>query len=217
MDIQVYKKSFSDPLYLKKFLFKSAILFLIIGGLVWLFYGIFETNLVKDIFGKGILSKTIYILVGLSALGIMFDRDTYLPFLGPTIAPCAALQNRVPAGATRDVKVSVTPNAKVFYWASEPATQGLDKVNSWKEAYGKYDNVGIATADANGVAILKVREPQMYAVPWMGVLRPHVHYRICEPNGFMTSVNTAYIDNKVEGFECNALPVGPLNKKYTYM
>ena len=115
--------------YVQKLLFKLAIVLLIIGGLNWLLFGLFDVNLVAAIFGKGTLATIIYVLVGVSALTIMFDRDTYLPFLGPMIAPCSVLQNREPPGATKEVKVIVTPNTKVLYWAAEPASDKLEKLN----------------------------------------------------------------------------------------
>jgi hypothetical protein len=174
----------------------------IIGGINWLLFGLFDLNLVSAIFGKGFLATLIYVLVGVSALAIMFDRDTYLPFLGPMVAPCSVLQNREPPGATKEIKVIVTPNTKVLYWAAEPASDKLEKLNSWKQAYLDYDNAGVTTSNGEGVAILKVREPQSYKVPFKGQLQPHVHYRVCGEAGWMGKINTIFVnDNKVEGFE----------------
>jgi uncharacterized membrane protein YuzA (DUF378 family) len=102
------------PLYIKKMLFKIAMVLLIIGGLNWLSVGTFNTDLVRAVFGAGLISDCIYILVGLAAVTIMCDRDTYLPFLGPTVVPCSVLQDRVPPGATKEVKIIVKPNAKVI-------------------------------------------------------------------------------------------------------
>jgi uncharacterized membrane protein YuzA (DUF378 family) len=72
--------------YLQKLAFKIAISLLIIGGLNWLLVGLFNVNIVSRIFGKSIITTFIYVLVGVSALAIVFDRDTYLPFLGPMVA-----------------------------------------------------------------------------------------------------------------------------------
>jgi len=188
--------------YLKKLLFKLAILLLIIGGLNWFLVGVFDVNVVSGLFGDGIITKLIYILVGLSALSIMFDRDTYLPFLGPTVAPCSVLQDQTPSGANKDIKVIVTPNTKVLYWAAEPQTEKLEKLNSWKQAYLEYNNAGVATSNADGIAILKVREPQAYRVPIKGNLPPHVHYRVCGEAGWMGRINTVFLtENGPEGFE----------------
>jgi len=193
---------FFDRLYQQKLFFKIAMVLLIVGGINWLTVGLLDVDMVEAVFGRGVVGRIVYIAVGLSALAIMFDRDTYLPFLGPTLAPCSALVDRVPAGATREVVVRVEPGSKVLYWASEPSTTGLEKMVSWKEAYGRYENAGVATANMNGDVVLKVREPQPYAVPWKGELATHVHYRVCGPNGFMQRVRTVWLaGNRVEGFD----------------
>ena len=194
-----------DTLYLEKWLFKMAMVLLIIGGINWLFVGAFGYDFIKTVFGSGFIARFIYVLVGVSAIAIMFDRDTYLPFLGPMVAPCAGIENRVPPGATREVRVTVAPNTKVMYWASEPSTKALDTLPTWSEAYAKYENVGVATSDANGVVVMKVREPQPYTVPWKGRLEPHVHYRVCRGDGFMERIKTVYVkDGAVEGFQSGA-------------
>lgn len=188
--------------YVKKLLFKVAMVLLIIGGLNWLLFGLFDVNLVSGIFGKSFLATLIYVLVGVSALTIMFDRDTYLPFLGPMVAPCSVLDNRDPPGATREVKVVVEPNVKVIYWAAEPASAKLEKLNSWKQAYLEYQNAGVATSNGEGIAVLKIREPQGYKVPFKGELSPHVHYRVCGEAGWMGRINTVFLNQApVEGFE----------------
>jgi uncharacterized protein len=188
--------------YVRKLLFKIAMVLLIVGGVNWLLFGLFEVNLVSGIFGKSSFATFIYVLVGISALTIMFDRDTYLPFLGPMVAPCSVLENREPPGATKEVKVIVEPNVKVIYWAAEPASENLKKINSWKQAYLNYDNAGVTTSNGEGVAVLKVREPQGYKVPFKGPLEPHVHYRVCGEAGWMGKINTTFLNQpKVEGFE----------------
>lgn len=191
-----------DQLYLQKLAFKMAMVLLIIGGINWLFVGLFNTNVVTAIFGKGLISRSIFIIVGLCAIAIMMDRDTYLPFLGPMVAPCSAIQDRTPPGATKDVVVHVEPYAKVLYWAAEPATEHLEKVGNWKKAYQDYENAGVASANADGMCILKVREPQPYSVPFKGTLKPHVHFRICSPKGWMGRIKTVFLeDSRIEGFE----------------
>jgi uncharacterized membrane protein YuzA (DUF378 family) len=192
--------------YVQKLLFKLAAVLLIIGGLNWLLFGLFDMNLVSGIFGKSFFATLIYVLVGLSAIFIMFDRNTYLPFLGPMVAPCSVLENRDPPGATREVKVVVEPNTKIIYWAAEPASENLKKLNSWKQAYLDYQNAGVTTSNGEGVAVFKVRDPQPYKVPFKGRLEPHVHYRVCGEVGWMGEIKTVYVNqNKVEGFENNKI------------
>jgi uncharacterized membrane protein YuzA (DUF378 family) len=191
------------PMYLQKFLFKIAMVLLIAGGLNWLSIALFDCNLVCTVFGDGVISKLIYILVGLSALGVMLDRDTYLPFLGPMVAPCTVLENREPPGATKEIKVIVPANSKVIYWAAEPGAENMKQLKSWKDAYVKYENAGVATANADGIAILKVRPPQSYKVPFKGKIESHVHYRVCGDAGWMGSIQTAFVNHDgPEGFEC---------------
>ena len=172
---------------------------LIASALNWLFLAVFDVNALETLFGKT-LAHILYILVGIAALSVMFFRDSYLPFLGPMVAPCSVLQNREPPGATKDVKVLVPAHAKVIYWAAEPASEDLKTVQSAMDAYQKFDNAGVTTANADGVAILKVREPQPYTVPFMGKLDSHVHYRVCGESGFMGRVNTTYVGHP-EAFE----------------
>ena len=187
--------------YVKKLLFKMAMVLIIVGALNWLFLGLIGVNPLEQAVGKSVAS-VVYVLVGISALAMMFDRDTYLPFLGPMVAPCSVLQNREPPGATKEIKVIVLPNAKVIYWAAEPASEALKTVKSWNDAYQQYENAGVSTANADGIAILKVREPQSYKVPLWGKLESHVHYRVCGEAGWMGRVNTASINHAgPEGFE----------------
>ena len=50
-----------------------ALILVIIGGLNWLLVGLFGFNLVAAIFGDtAVISKIIYILVGLSSIYIIF-------------------------------------------------------------------------------------------------------------------------------------------------
>ena len=190
-----------SPLYLSKLAYKVAILLIVIGALNWLIVGVMNVNLLERLVGPSI-STILYVLVGLSALYVMFDRDTYLPFLGPALVPCSVLQVREPPGATKEVKVVMAPHTKVLYWAAEPAADGLKKLNSWMDAYQKYDNAGVAVSNSDGVALLKVRDPQSYKVPFMGKLESHIHYRVCGDSGFMGRVETTYLNHAgPEGFE----------------
>lgn len=190
--------------YIQKLLFKIGMILLMIGGINCLLIGAFDFNLLSAIFGESLIMTIIYILIGVSALVIMFDRDTYLPFLGPMVMPCSVLEIRDPPGATREIKVIVEPNVKVIYWAAEPAADNLAKINSWKQAYLNYENAGVTISSGDGTAILKVRDPQGYKVPFKGELHPHVHYRVCGEAGWLGKVNTAFINQKpVEGFETN--------------
>ena len=157
-----------------------AIGLVIIGAVNWGLVGTIKVDLVAKLFGKGVLARSLYILIGLAALSLMFHRDTYLPFLGESIMPCS----------------------KVLYWASEPATEHLKEINNWQKAYTDYENAGVATADPTGEAVLKVREPQAYTVPLKGRIEPHIHFRVCGDGGWMGHVKTVFLaDGHIEGFQ----------------
>ena len=190
-----------DPVFARTLLFKLGMIFLIIIGVNSFFSKIFNLELLEELVGYGFLSKLFYFFAGIAAFTVMFDRDTYLPFLGPMVAPCSVLQDSVPSGATTSVRVTVTPNAKVLFWAAEPANAKFEKLNNWKTAYMNYDNAGVTTADENGIAILKVRNPQSYRVVLKGKLDAHIHYRVCGQAGWMGHIQTVKIkEQNVEGF-----------------
>ena len=194
-------------LYLQKLLFKIAMVLLIIGALNWLSIGVAGVNLVEKFLGRGTVgSRAVYILVGICAIAVMFNRDTYLPFLGETVMPCSVLPEQIPENADTEIEVKVPPMSKVLYWAAEPATEKLKELNDWSGAYLKYMNVGVVTANADGVATLHVRHPQPYRVPFKGRLEPHIHFRICSggADGFLGRIKTVFLsDGHVEGFLSN--------------
>ena len=187
---------------MNKTLFMFAMVFIIVGAANWFVIGLAKFNMLEKIFGSNsIIPRILYVIVGLSALAIAFDRDTYLPFLGETVLPCSLIPEAIPKGADTTVEVVVTPGAKVLYWAAEPGTEGLKKINDWRGAYLEFMNAGATTANAEGTAALLVRNPQPYKVPWKGRIEPHIHFRVCKENGMMGRIQTVYMaDGRVEGF-----------------
>jgi len=179
--------------YAKKLAYKAAMILLIVAALNYGAVAIFRFGFLELLLGRGIAARAIYGLIGFAALMIMFDRDTYLPFLGETVMPASVLAERLPAGASVAIKVRVPPGSKVMYWAAEPATEGLELMKDWREAYQTFENAGVTHADSRGNAILKVRPPQAYSVPFRGRLDPHVHYRVCHPDGMMGRVETVFL------------------------
>jgi uncharacterized membrane protein YuzA (DUF378 family) len=188
--------------YVMKLIFKWAMVLLILNGLNVFLMALFDVNVIRSILGKGWIRTTLQVLTGFAAIALMFQRDTYLPFLGPMVAPCGAFADRDPPGATKEIRITIKPRTKVLYWAAEPANESLKEVPSWKEAYQKYENAGVATSDGQGVAVLKIRAPGAYRVPFRGLLSPHVHYRVCDEAGWMGSIQTVPVDGKrpVEGY-----------------
>ena len=170
---------------------KAAMFFIIIGALNWGCIGILNKNIVEKILGnKSIFSKILYALIGVSALFLAFYRDTYLPFLGETVFPSSVLKEQTPAGATKRLQIKLKPHTKIIYWASEPG----DNINmkSFNLAYDKYENAGVTISNNEGIATIKIRQPQSYTVP-LKTLSPHVHYRVVTESGFLGPVNTYFL------------------------
>lgn len=153
------------------------------GSLNWLAIGVTNTNIVQTIFRSW--SPLIYILVGVSGLYFMTKRDYFLPFLAKTHLPCSEMVEKIPENANIAVPVTVTPNSNVIFWAADEAAD-----DPWT-AYNKYTNAGLVRSDANGIAVLRVRQPQPYSVMnGIKTLRPHIHYRVCSTDGFASRVET---------------------------
>lgn len=182
--------------YVQHKLYAVAILLVVIGGLNWGYVAFTGKDFVTYALGKGALANAIFLFVGLAAIAIAFYRDTYLPFLGQTVMPCSVLQASTPEGADVEIRVFVKPDAKVMYWAAEPANKDLKGLQDWRQAYLSYRNAGVAIADGSGYALLKMRKPQPYFVPLKGELMPHVHYRVCHGEGMLGRVQTVTLDGK---------------------
>lgn len=172
-----------------------AIAVVLVGALNWLSIGLWRFDFVVRALGKRAASW-VFIFVGVCALSLLFHRDTYLPFLGEAAVPCAVLSDRTPPGAAREVRLQVAPGAKVVFWAAEPDTEHLERLNDWRKAYLKFENAGVATADTEGNVVLRVREPQAYTVMGGRRIGPHIHYRVCsqEHAGMLGRVQTVFLD-----------------------
>ena len=192
----------TDPqtMYYSKKAYMIIMFLVFMGSINWLSIGLLGQDLVRLALPPR-YARWVYVVIGLAAVGLLFRRDVYLPFLGETLVPAGALAEKTPQNANDQVTVTTKPGAKVLYWATEPnPTQGKE-LPTWDVAYAGYENSGVVTADASGKAILRVRgPPQAYKVPMKGALQPHVHFRVCEANGFMGRVQTLFMrDGAVEG------------------
>jgi uncharacterized membrane protein YuzA (DUF378 family) len=179
---------------LDKWFHMIAVALVLVGGLNWGLIGAFGLNLVAAVLGRGVIANTVYVMVGLAALFLAFKRDTYLPFLGETVMPCSLMPDRIPEHADTEVAIhGIAPGAKIMYWATEPATDGLTRIKDWSHAYLEYANAGVTTADAGGHATLRIRKPQPYTVPVKGRLEAHVHWRVCGDGGMVGPVMTTTV------------------------
>jgi len=182
--------------YLQHKIYMITLALVIIGGINWGLTA-FNFNLVDLLVSNlnklvGItthLDKVIYIIVALSAIKLAISRDNWLPFLGKTVLP----ENLIPMQELKGntiVKVNVSPNTKVAYWASSKVGDGIPTV---EKAYGNYSNGGVVMSDKNGVATLVFNEGTSYKVPTGREIYRHVHYRELKGEyGMIGPVQTQY-------------------------
>jgi hypothetical protein len=154
-----------------------------------------------SLFGKLSLAPRIfYIIVATSAIYVGLSRDSYLPFLGETVVPSSLLVEKTPENADLKVRILAAKGKKVLYWAAKSENNTKIALKDWREAYGNFENAGVAIAGDDGSALLQVQRPQSYWVPPGRRLEPHVHYRICSDDGTMGPVRSLFIEERVEGF-----------------
>jgi len=61
----------------KKIVHIVAFILLVIGGINWLLFGIFDTDLVQNVFGTSpTLAEIVYILIGASAIYLVFTHKS---------------------------------------------------------------------------------------------------------------------------------------------
>jgi uncharacterized membrane protein YuzA (DUF378 family) len=171
-----------------------AKLLLVIGGFIWGVYGLMTINVVKRILPHPSAQKALYILFGIAAIILLFDKTFYLPFLSKTVLPNNMLKSDFnPDGSMNQIKVQVKvpANTRVIFWASNNKNDN----DSVKVAYGKFENSGITTSDSNGIATLVLHRPSGYRVPTRK-LKPHVHYRYVLSDSMLSNVFTKRLTKK---------------------
>ena len=98
-----------------------------------------------------------------------------------------SLLPRAPDKASQEVRVQVEPLSTVIYWAAESATLVQ---NNPLMAYAKNENAGVAIADDSGIAILKIRDPE---VAKEFTIDAHVYHRVCKGFGMFGRVKVTSI------------------------
>jgi len=185
----------------EKYLYAASLMLLVFSGLNWGLVAIFKTDILMSLFGKpSLVPRIFYILVAISAIYVGVSRDSYLPFLGETVVPSSLLVEKVPENADLKVRILAPKGKKILYWAAKPENNKNAAVKDWREAYGYFENAGVAIAGDDGSALLQVQRPQSYWVPPGRRLQPHVHYRICNDDGTMGAIRSLFIEERVEGF-----------------
>lgn len=134
--------------------------------------------------------KPFYLIVGVFAIMMALNKNTWLPFLGESVLPSILVQLKKIEG-NKTVKVHVKPNVKVAYWATKPTNKKPDP--NVRDAYDDYSNSGVVMSDENGIAILTLNKGSGYYVPTGKHIEPHLHYReLTDDFGMMGPVKTYY-------------------------
>jgi uncharacterized membrane protein YuzA (DUF378 family) len=181
----------------------------LIGAINWGVVGTFNIDLVKSLndytFKSDIFVRSIYIIVGIAALYMLFNRTYFLPFLGKTVLPPSVLKpyetkSESAKKLTIDVMDCDTAKAKyVMYWGANPGKPKDNKLTGPMEAYGDYSNYGVALVK-NNKADLKFECPINYKVNKFGVypreLPKHLHYRIAYNTGILSEVKTIELEKE---------------------
>ena len=155
-----------------------------------------------DLMDYIITNKTISNVFNIGLIGIalyyLFNRDFYLPFLGPAVIPIAKKDQQWQENMINVNLNNLPPNTNVIYWASQKSEGTFtDPIIAYKD----YSNSGIATSDQLGNVNIKIVCPSPYYVSKFGIkkklLNRHVHYRYELPDykGIYSSVQTKNIDS----------------------
>lgn len=165
---------------------------LILGGLHLGTQAVFKTNLLERLndFVNFDVETMICILIGLSALFLLLDRNFYLPFLGESVVPHSLLVSSTNTGSKKYIlQVDEKDAVKVIYWAANKGEE-KDQNQGPEKAYNGFKNSGI-TNIVNNSAILHFDCPQQYRVGLFNKKLPkHLHYRIVYNNGFISDIKT---------------------------
>ena len=99
-----------------------------------------------------------------------------------------------------EVKIKLSEKEKekysrVIYWAALPSSSLYTGLKEAKDAYGNFDNSGIAIFNSDGIANLTFAYPQRYYTSILGgVPQTHVHYSLVADYGMIDRVNTIKVD-----------------------
>ena len=133
--------------------------------------------------------KSIAVLTFIVCLLVVFQRKTYLPFLGETVFP-SMKNNTFPQKYYHFQHTIPQSNTSVVYWASTNNKWGK---GANETPYGNYDNSGIVTSDERGNVLFSLHTlPQSYKV-FGRTKAPHIHYRYLVKPGIWSDVYTYVI------------------------
>ena len=171
-------------------------LLIIIGSLNYLTSSVVNINIFKKITENHYILRFVGVTIGLAGLYFAFNRDFYLPFLGPTVIPVTLAAKKVD-NLTNVQLTNLPPNTKVIYWAT---ISTKDTIGDPITAYKDYTNSGMSISSSNGDLTVQIECPSKYNVSKFKVftktLPKHIHYRyeLAEYPGMFSKVFTQIVD-----------------------
>jgi hypothetical protein len=145
-----------------------------------------------NLFIKFLSLILIFLIIYMSSF-----KETFLNFLGNCVYPISLIPNAYfPPNTNFSIDLDmIAPNGtKVIYWA---ANNKIDKKYIFEnpiDAYGNYENSGVAIVNNNKV-IINIKCPNKYNIPSGSTLNQHIHYRIAYPNNpILSDVKTLKIN-----------------------
>ena len=146
----------------------------------------------SNLFLKFLSLILIFLIIYISSF-----KETFLNFLGNCAYPISLIPNAMyPSNTNFSMELDlIAPNGtKVIYWASNNDKDKNHIFSNPIDAYGKYENSGVAIVNNNKV-VINIRCPNRYKIPSGTILNQHIHYRIAYPNNpILSDVKTLKIN-----------------------
>lgn len=102
-----------------------AIFLLIIGCLNWGCVGAFEFSLIECGIKTKLYRRIIYVLIGISALYLLFRKSLWFPNYGETLIPEKMLTIKEPSNYTKILKIKIKAGKKILYWTDDDINYGI--------------------------------------------------------------------------------------------
>lgn len=136
--------------------YMMAMILVLLGGLNHML-SLFDIPLFTNL----LLKRTVFFLIGAASLYLLFNRNTYLPFLAPTAFPVPALNRDAtsPVNSRTFILKNIPDGVEqVIYWAANSSVANMP-FNSMEEAFARYKNSGVRSVfpafNANDYATFK--------------------------------------------------------------
>ena len=164
-----------------------------------------STNLIGfsllNLINNNSIKMIFTLLIGISVIYHLFNKYTYLPFLGYNVLPYSLLKQNTTQEITDAITIGIdvpvdNPYTHVIYWASNESDKLTDSILPWDLAYGEFTNSGIELVNNKTKVNVNIKCPSSYKVPSLlgsKIIPKHVHYRFVSKDGMMSRIYTKYV------------------------